>query len=928
MTNEIRLDLVPTIDSMAKEAGYNDVDFEALEKILRRFKYTLIKHGYDILDDTRTASSYVMVNPDDKGDIETACYEIVDDVMKGIARKQYTLPKYAGRSGGYTGVKKTSSQRESYSLEELDDDSLEALEDEQRLLDLIAEIEALSLDEKIKEFGYGWDSYLDSLHDELDAIQRQLLGESASRKYYVDLEIMDNAYDTDEEFIQHVREEYGIDAAIIKSSRENGGRELWRLIAKDKESLERYIKGEYYSEGDVADDEDVKVIKSLIGYIKPLEESKSVKPKRLFPWSEAYEHIDAIEDGATIEDGYAVLYDSGYQVAWHQSKEVKLNSLDAVIEYVKDSNLKSFGIWYDEEVHQYVLDTDTVHVDDLDMAIRIAKEANQKAIFDWANMKSIYLEDLKESLRSDFNGRTIANADYVKSLKEAKFEAWSTTEISDKEFYKSAIAEMNRYLRKVDSMSPSEWNEWKKLVGKHFTKSSYKKMLKGKIEEYEKLLSKKEESVSEGDKFVRLQTITEEELDSWFDEELINEWDETLFNLLSPESSEEFDELQAGGEEDEDFDYRETLEDLLSSDWHNKFSFEEKKEIYAKHCVDFMDFDEDPLKKYRDAGIEFVGDNDDSEDNKIYVKESKKENNVEKRDYVDPMILVDINWLQENDEAGIYFDEDWNPLKNKIRKDFKTWVEPNTDQDAEEYPYNLYASLPKVFADENDITLIDAIYGYPDAAIAYIRTIEGDDIKMVKKPMKENSMEKKDLYNKVVEEYFKMSKDELKVIASEAIYQLYSRLSPEEYAEAMKAMEEVYYIDNGFDDEVNAEDYAPAEPAEEDKYMEESTLNERAWKYKEPRGAELRNLIEVEDYAGILRLIYDIATYWAERLGEDDYSGNFEELASLTEGEWDLVYDSNALAEYEWDSAEELVDERLEQLYDAADDNSIWLELM
>jgi hypothetical protein len=119
-----------------------------------------------------------------------------------------------------------------------------------------------------------------------------------------------------------------------------------------------------------------------------IEENKNSYFRKInesFSWSEVDSHIEEIKDGATVVNGEIVNYDSGYQVAWHQSKEVKLESIEEVKEYVKENNLKSFGIWFEDG--KYVLDTETMHVEDLETAIKIAKEANQKAIFDWKNMK-------------------------------------------------------------------------------------------------------------------------------------------------------------------------------------------------------------------------------------------------------------------------------------------------------------------------------------------------------------------------------------------------------------------------------------------------------------------------------------------------------------------------------------------------------------
>lgn len=290
---------------------------------------------------------------------------------------------------------------------------------------------------------------------------------------------------------------------------------------------------------DIFNEHGINIIEKLEQRLKDLKPKNESKKTILeyFNWSEVDDHLEEIKAGATFENGKLAQYDSGYQVATKNSKEEQMDSLEEVKEYVNKNNLKSFGIWFDKDTNKYVLDTETVHEDDLDKAIKIAKEANQKAIFDWSELESIYLDD-------------------VKDIKEP---------------------------------------------------------------------------VSEGEKLVRLQAITEEELDEWFEEDLIGEWDSTIYNLLSEESAEELDNAQLEDEDDdedddddEEFEFRQKLEDLLRSDWYEKFSLEEKKEIYANNYVGFMNFDEDPMKKYRDAGIEFVGDDEDSEDKEVYVKESVK----------------------------------------------------------------------------------------------------------------------------------------------------------------------------------------------------------------------------------------------------------------------------------------------------------------
>lgn len=107
--------------------------------------------------------------------------------------------------------------------------------------------------------------------------------------------------------------------------------------------------------------------------------------------------------------------------------------------------------------------------------------------------------------------------------------------------------------------------------------------------------------------------------------------------------------------------------------------------------------------------------------------------------------------------------------------------------------------------------------------------------------------------------------------------------------------------------------------------VEESLITERRWNYEEPLGKELRDYIEQEDYENVLKTIYNIAKKYEEKLGDDGY--DFEELAHLVENEWEIVDDRVELNEIGFDSPEDLIDERLEMLYDACDNNDIFLSL-
>lgn len=109
-TNLIRLYIHLTIDEMAEEQEQRNISVDHFDNIKGIFISMLKEEGYQIQDDN--GSEFVFVHPDDKGDLETLCYEIIHEYMGNLQSKNRMSRRYAkGRPGGFTGVKKSEPTR-------------------------------------------------------------------------------------------------------------------------------------------------------------------------------------------------------------------------------------------------------------------------------------------------------------------------------------------------------------------------------------------------------------------------------------------------------------------------------------------------------------------------------------------------------------------------------------------------------------------------------------------------------------------------------------------------------------------------------------------------------------------------------------------------------------------------------------------------
>ena len=95
---------------------------------------------------------------------------------------------------------------------------------------------------------------------------------------------------------------------------------------------------------------------------------------------------------------YIVEYEEGYQVAYSEKeggKEIKINikyQIKELIDIVLSMNENyELGFWLENE--ELWIDLKTKCFKNYEIAMLVARANNQKAIYDWKNKKSIYLED-------------------------------------------------------------------------------------------------------------------------------------------------------------------------------------------------------------------------------------------------------------------------------------------------------------------------------------------------------------------------------------------------------------------------------------------------------------------------------------------------------------------------------------------------------
>jgi phosphopantetheinyl transferase (holo-ACP synthase) len=92
--------------------------------------------------------------------------------------------------------------------------------------------------------------------------------------------------------------------------------------------------------------------------------------------------------GATIKKGAIKNYKSGFQVCVN-SKEKTFKSLIFALKFAQKEALKSFGLWKDNGL--WYLDTNSIRVATKKEALKLAKEHNQVAVWNWRLKKSVYV---------------------------------------------------------------------------------------------------------------------------------------------------------------------------------------------------------------------------------------------------------------------------------------------------------------------------------------------------------------------------------------------------------------------------------------------------------------------------------------------------------------------------------------------------------
>lgn len=89
----------------------------------------------------------------------------------------------------------------------------------------------------------------------------------------------------------------------------------------------------------------------------------------------------------TVADMKKVSYNEGYQVAITKEDEITSKNLNELLLLIDALEIKDFGIWLDSGI--WYLDKNSVYIKDYQEAIKVAKENDQKAIFDWSTFESI-----------------------------------------------------------------------------------------------------------------------------------------------------------------------------------------------------------------------------------------------------------------------------------------------------------------------------------------------------------------------------------------------------------------------------------------------------------------------------------------------------------------------------------------------------------
>lgn len=99
-----------------------------------------------------------------------------------------------------------------------------------------------------------------------------------------------------------------------------------------------------------------------------------------------WSHIVA-SNGITVSSGVKVSYESGYQVATREGLELINEDLGILLLTLDILDIQNYGIWRDGA--NWCADTNSIYEKDYDKAMQIAKDNDQKAIYNWADGNSI-----------------------------------------------------------------------------------------------------------------------------------------------------------------------------------------------------------------------------------------------------------------------------------------------------------------------------------------------------------------------------------------------------------------------------------------------------------------------------------------------------------------------------------------------------------
>ena len=106
-----------------------------------------------------------------------------------------------------------------------------------------------------------------------------------------------------------------------------------------------------------------------------------------------------LEDGTYDKDGLKIAYPNGYQVGiWDKPWDVEVPDVNDpfALQWIIDNmtrTTETFGAWTDPTTGIFFVEP-CVWIPDLNSALNIARALNQVAIWDWANMKEIFVKNV------------------------------------------------------------------------------------------------------------------------------------------------------------------------------------------------------------------------------------------------------------------------------------------------------------------------------------------------------------------------------------------------------------------------------------------------------------------------------------------------------------------------------------------------------